>query len=60
MTIVSQTRPRAAAIFAHHIGQGPEVEGYGAKGWAIKRGSYKVLAVQDQEEGIVSHVFGGG
>jgi hypothetical protein len=33
MNIVSQVRPRAAAIFAHHIGQGPEVEGYGAKGW---------------------------
>ena len=27
---------------------------------AIKRGSYTVLAVQDQEEGIVSYVFGGG
>jgi len=27
---------------------------------AIKSGSYKVLEVQNQEEGIVSHVFGGG
>jgi hypothetical protein len=27
---------------------------------AIKDGEYKVLEVQNQEEGIVSYVFGGG
>jgi hypothetical protein len=33
MNIVSRDRTRAAAVFAHHMGQGPEVPGYGAKGW---------------------------
>jgi hypothetical protein len=26
-------RERARAIFAHHIGQGPELPGYGATAW---------------------------
>jgi hypothetical protein len=33
MKVLPTILDRARAIFAHHIGQGPEVEGYGAKGW---------------------------
>lgn len=32
-TIVTQARERARAIFAHHVGVGPAVEGYGATAW---------------------------
>lgn len=31
--IQSNIRDRAAAIFAHHVGQGPKVQGYGATAW---------------------------
>jgi hypothetical protein len=30
---ISTVRDRARSIFAHHVGAGPEVPGYGAKGW---------------------------
>ena len=32
-TVVTAARERARKVFAAHVGQGPEVPGYGATGW---------------------------
>ena len=32
-SMIPAIRARASAIFAHHVGLGPAVEGYGATGW---------------------------
>ena len=59
VVIAADSLDRCREMFIAEFGNDwqPTIDEYDG---AIQRGSYKVLAVQDQEEGIVSHVFGGG
>ena len=59
VVIAADSLDRCREMFIAEFGNDwqPTIDEYDG---AIKRGSYKVLAVRDQEEGIVSHVFGGG
>ena len=56
--IAASDLDRCRAVFAQEFGHSASLMKEFDS--AISDGSYKVLQVQGQEEGMVSHVFGGG